>query len=94
MAQGRLPSLRLCLPLQHRIPRTEAGRLEATPRMLRRKIDRVTSRHVLEQEIEAEMVIACMLSKGRWAESTAEGLQGMARPRKGSYAVPPLLLRS
>lgn len=83
VAQGRLPSSRLCLPLQRRSPRTEAGKLEATPRMRRRKIDRGTSRHISEQEIEAEMAIACMLSKGQWAESTAEGLQSMARPRKG-----------
>lgn len=51
--------------------------------MLRWKIDRVTSRHVLEWEIEAELALACMLSRGRLAESTAEGLQSMAQPRKG-----------
>lgn len=53
------------------------------PKTLRWKIDRVTSRHVLEWEIEAGWLY---LSRGRLAESTAA--------QKGSYAVPPLLLRS
>lgn len=66
------------LPLQCRSPWTEVGRLEATPRTLRRKMDRVTSRHILEREIEAEVPIASMLSRGQLAESTAESLQSMA----------------
>lgn len=57
--------------------------MEATPRTLRKKINRVTSRHILEREIEAKVLITCMLSRGWLAESTAEGLQRVAQPRKG-----------
>lgn len=81
------------LPLQRRSPGTEVGSLESTPRTLQRKIDRVTSRHILEREIEAEVPIDCMLSRGWLAESTAEPAE-RGPAQEGSYAVPPLPLRS
>lgn len=88
MAQGRLPSSRLGFGTSLTLASLcSAGALEHRLVDWRPhsgwKIDRVTSRHILEREIEAEVPIACMLSRGRLTESTAESLQSMAQPRKG-----------